>query len=374
MATPRENLFKVFRHETPDWMPICGHCDPYNQPDQEGMDPDLAAALKCVEWDDESTLHLSRYLGLDTMDYTLPPVQVERKRVSVQVLQDGFDQISIWHTPLGDLKEIQRTSEIGTTYLIEHLIKNASDLPLLAEIFEDETISIDRCMVQKITERQKKIGEDGMLMCFGPGTPLGMMYRVYTRVEALSYLWADARQALFDLFLVMEKNYRKVFDLTAETQVDALVGMDDTSTGLISPGMFQKVNIEVTNQRADLAHQAGKLYFHHSCGHIRGFLPSYRQTRMDAVHMFTVPPTGDISLKEGRECLGDQITIIAGIQPLESSINPSPEHMHADVRNFLHGSPADHLILDLVAYPHKTIRQTQAVLDECRKYLPKKLI
>ena len=32
MTTPRENLLKVFRHETPGWIPITGHIDPYNQP------------------------------------------------------------------------------------------------------------------------------------------------------------------------------------------------------------------------------------------------------------------------------------------------------------------------------------------------------
>jgi hypothetical protein len=369
MVTPRENILNVFRHKMPDWIPICGHCDPYNQPAREGMDPDLAAALKCVEWDDESTLQFSRFLGLDIMDYTMPPVQVTRQRVNLQVVRDGPDQISIWHTPHGDLREVQRTSDVGTTYLIEHLIKGAGDLPLLAEIIEDEILSPDNIKVEKIKDRQNKIGEDGVLMCFGPGTPLGMMYRVYTQVDTLAYLWSDARQALFDLFLVMEKNYRQVFELTARTDVDALVGMDDTSTGLVSPAMFHKVNIDVTNERADLAHQAGKLYFHHSCGHIRGLLPLYRQTRMDAVHMFTVPPTGDVTLKEGRELLGDQIAIIAGIQPLESSISSTPDHFRADVCNYLSGSPDDKLILNLVAFPHKTISQTRVILDECRKIL-----
>ena len=44
MTTRRENLMKIFRHETPEWIPVTGHCDPYNQPSREGMDPELAAA------------------------------------------------------------------------------------------------------------------------------------------------------------------------------------------------------------------------------------------------------------------------------------------------------------------------------------------
>jgi hypothetical protein len=50
MVTPRENMLKVFRHDQPDWIPLTGHCDPYNQPNREGMDQALAAALDEVHW------------------------------------------------------------------------------------------------------------------------------------------------------------------------------------------------------------------------------------------------------------------------------------------------------------------------------------
>ena len=69
VTTRRENLLKILRHETPEWLPVTGHCDPYNQPSREGMDPALAAALGEVHWSDTSTVTLSRYLGLDIMDW-----------------------------------------------------------------------------------------------------------------------------------------------------------------------------------------------------------------------------------------------------------------------------------------------------------------
>ncbi len=45
MITRRENLLKVLRHEKPEWLPITGHCDPYNQPNREGMDPVVAQVI-----------------------------------------------------------------------------------------------------------------------------------------------------------------------------------------------------------------------------------------------------------------------------------------------------------------------------------------
>jgi len=164
--------------------------------------------------------------------------------------------------------------------------------------------------------RAELIGEDGMLMCFMPGTPMGMLYRVYAGVETLAYLYADAPDALADLFSVMERRYEEWFRLAVDGVADAFVSMDDTSTTVISPPQFEAFAIPVTDRRAEICHQAGKLYFHHSCGLIRDLLPLYRRTKMDAVHAFTVPPAGDVWVKAGREALGDRITIIADVAPM----------------------------------------------------------
>ena len=89
MTTPRENLLSVFRHERPEWIPVAGHCDPYSQPSREGMPPDLAAALSEVRWTDEATVTLSRYLGLDIMDWYRAPVRITRRNVTVERETDG---------------------------------------------------------------------------------------------------------------------------------------------------------------------------------------------------------------------------------------------------------------------------------------------
>ena len=88
----------------------------------------------------------------------------------------------------------------------------------------------------------------------------------------------------------------------------AFVGMDDTSTTTISPAMFEACNLALTDQRADLCHRAGKLYWD-----------------LDAVR--------------------------AGIRDFFARI-----------------SPATHIVLNLAAYPHKTIEQHRFVVEECRKY------
>ena len=369
MLTPRENMFEVFRCGNAEWIPLVTHVDPYNQPSREGMDPALAEAMGTVQWCDENTVLLSRYLGIEILDYAGAPLRVRRKNVTVEVRKDGNDTTEIWHTPTGALRQVQRRCrEDGTSYLLEHLVKTSADLPALAAIFEDEEWELDASAAASLRKRQALIGDDGLLMCFMAGTPMGMMYRVYSGVQALAYLYYDAPAALQDLFAAMEENYQRQLAISLQAEADAYVGMDDTSTTTISPAMFERCCLDLTDQRADMCHAAGKLYFHHSCGLIRDLLPLYRRTRMDAVHAFTPPPIGDVSIVEGRNALGDRIAICGSVSAMADE-SWNPEAMRQGIRDLFEGiSRQDHVVLGLAAYPHRTIEQTRAVVEECRRH------
>jgi hypothetical protein len=367
--TPRENFLAVLRHQRPQWIPIPTHVDPYNQPSQEGMDPVLREKLKKVEWSDESMVTFSRWLGLDIADFVGQPLSCQRRKVIVDEKVEGPDHITVWHTPAGELREIRReTREDGTSYMVEHLIKGPEDLPALATVFEDEVWEFDEAVARRMAGRRALIGDDGILMLALPGTPLGMMYRIYCTVETLAYLWVDARPELDQLFEIMERNYRRQYELAARLAADALIGMDDTSTTVISPAMFEACNLALTDRRADIAHAAGMYYFHHSCGLIRDLLPLYRQTRMDAIHAFTTPPIGNVTIAEGRRSLGDRITIITSPYVMADT-RWDPVAVRESLRHeFAQAGAGDHFIMGLAAYPHRTMAQTKFVADCCREF------
>ncbi len=377
MSTPRENLLKIFRHERPDWIPVTGHCDPYNQPNREGMDPELAEALGEVSWSDTSTIVFSRWLGLDIADwFGTPAVRSTRRNVSVEYRTEGDVTSAVWHTPHGDLREViqvcRDASGAVSSNWTEHLVKEPKDLPAFAAIFEDEVIETDPAGIEQTRARRRLIGDDGIILGPMDGTPLGMMYRIYSGVAALAYLWADAPDALRDCFRVMEANYLKRLKIAVQSDIDVVVGVDDTSTTAISPAMFEACNLDLTNARADAAHAAGKLYFHHSCGLIKDLLPLYQRTRMDAVHAFTVPPVGNVTVAEGRRALGDRITIFAGL-----GILAGPMDDRTAVRSAIHqmirdAAGGDHFILGLAGYPNRNMEQTKFVADCCRELSPRR--
>ncbi len=372
MTTPRENMLKIFRHETPAWLPVTGHCDPYNQPNREGMDPALAAALGEVHWGDTSTVTFSRYLGLDIMDwFGMPAMRITRRNVVAERTTEGDVITIVWHTPKGDLREViqicREANGAVSSNMTEHLVKGPEDLPAFVAIFEDEVIELDAEGVRRTRERRELIGDGGLILGAMDGTPLGMMFRIYSGVAALAYLWVDAPAALHDCFAVMEANYLQRLKIGVQSDIDVVVGVDDTSTTAISPAMFEACNLDLTDARVDAAHAAGKLYFHHSCGLIRDLLPLYRRTKMDAVHAFTEPPLGNATVAQGRKALGDRITIMAGVNQLAGPMGDRAAVRESIRQMIREGEPWDHFILGLAAYPNRTMEETRFVVECCRE-------
>jgi hypothetical protein len=131
--------------------------------------------------------------------------------------------------------------------------------------------------------------------------------------------------------------------------------------------MFEACNLDLTDTRADAAHAAGKFYFHHSCGLIRDLLPLYQRTKMDAVHAFTTPPLGNVTVADGRQLLGDRITIMVGVNELAGPMDNRKavrENIHRMIRD---AAPGDHFILGIAGYPNRTMEQTKFVVDCCRE-------
>lgn len=368
--TPRENLLKVFRHEQPEWIPVWAHCDPYNQPGRENMDPELARALGTVKWSDGSSAVLSRHLGLDVMDFFGPPCATKRTRVKADRIEQSDGWVTTYKTPLGELREIhKRVREDGTSYCQEHLVKSGADLPLLAGVFEDEEYVLEPGAREFVQQRKAQVGDDGLVRCYMPSTPLGMMVRAYSGVETLAYLWADHRDELHRLFAVMEEKYRQKYRLYASLGYDLLYCTDDTSTTTISPAMFEEFCMGYTDRMADAVHEYGVFYVHHSCGWIHNLLDLYRQTRMDAVDALCLKPIGDInSLAVARARLGPKIAILAPLVQICGSMNDRAAVAESIAQMFRDVAPGDNITFGIGSEPTQNMEAHAFIARECLKH------
>jgi hypothetical protein len=323
MTTPRDNLLKTLRCEDAEWVPVCLGLTPNEHPTRE-IPPALAEVFdpNNVTWGDfdrnSILLHrLGDYLGAeDYMVPVAPPVHLESQTCSSAWQRlDDRQSVAILSTPLGDLRQVTTTPEGAPSLVTERYVKTAEDAVRLTAYFASLDVVPSPGVREGIRACRERVGDRGILFCRSEGTPLGMCYRVYSDLPDLVYLLADEPKVVDDLFTCMEGKYVQLYERMLEEapDIDAFLGMDDTSTNLISPAMFGRFNVELTNRRADLCHRRGKLYLHHSCGLIRDLLPIYRKTRMDGVDAFTAPPLGNVGYAEGRRLLGPSCSLRCGL-------------------------------------------------------------
>jgi hypothetical protein len=274
-----------------------------------------------------------------------------------------------WETPRGELRETRRwNAEQATSFVLEYPVKGVADFRALAARLGDERWEIDPAGVGALRARAELTGEDGILTLSLPGTPLGDLVRVYMGAERLAYECADHPAELGDLLAAMEDNYLRRLRLAVSLPADAVISYDDTSTTTISPRMFEEWEMPYIRRATAIAHAAGRLYIHHSCGHVRDLLALYARTPMDAVDSLNMPPTGNVSIGEAKARLGRGIVMLPTFVQVFGSMKDRDAVRRSVRRMFEEAAPGDNFVPILVADRSKTMADTELILEEARKH------
>ena len=323
MTTPRENLLASLWCRDQQWIPVSPGLTPNEHPTRDipealtdVFDPDN------VTWGDhkrnaELLLRLGDYLGAE--DYFVPvngPADLQSESCAFRHEElDARSGRTTLSTPAGELHRITVRVEGQPPMVTERFVKTVGDARILTEYFRSMKVVLNPKYRRDARDVRDMVGDRGVLFCRTSGTPLGMCYRIYFGLPELIYLLADEPAVMGDLFACMEEKYLSLYDamLEASPEIDAYMGMDDTSTTLISPAMFERYNVALTSARADLCRRRNRLYLHHSCGLIRDLLPVYAKTSMSGVDAFTTPPVGNVGIVEGRSLLGPGYAIRTGL-------------------------------------------------------------
>ena len=366
MISSRENLLRVLRCENPEWIPLCPHLFPNENP-TAGIPEELRPAFLSSSARD--IIKLGEYLGGE--DFLIPvdsPAYLVSDTCSIESRKlEGGKVVTTLTTPEGKLREVAETIEGFPGMVTERYVKTADDARIIAVYFKSLRVVPDAGAVREIRQLKAMVGDKGVLFLRTNGTPLGMCYRVYSDIASLVYMIADAPEIMNDLFALMEEKYFQAYEcfLREAPEIDAYLGMDDTSTTLVSPAMFDSFNVELTNRRADLCHAHGRIYMHHSCGLIRNLLPIYRKTRMDGVDAFTPPPIGDVGYADGRRLLGPGYSMITGLGGGLRSMDADLIRSH--VRERVEDARAAGNVVFLVGGAHLSFAGMKLLFDEARK-------
>lgn len=242
-------------------------------------------------------------------------------------------------TPVGTLSLVHTYVEKANTwFLTEHPVKTKEDFKILAYIAEHMQIIPDRSVEQEADEIGDRALVVPQISPFGKSC-FQSLIEYYVGTEPLVYALMDYPEAVEECLEAMKQPSMKAAEIAADSHMNAFIFWEDSSTTNLNPDMFDKYTAPELTQWASMLHQTDKLLVHHACGHIRDLLSNMCETGIDCIESISPPPTGNIELWDAQKQVGQQVSLVGGIEPTvfsSSSLEQLTEYVETLMNNMDH--------------------------------------
>jgi uroporphyrinogen decarboxylase len=342
----KERFLGAIKLETPDRLPVTTH---HLMPsflekhmnggssnfffDQFGLDPitwEMAFTFDKDNGEFYDPTHIemgfleARRICTDTWRYTIEEIP------NSNYVTQRFSII----TPKKTLSMILQ-SNIHTTWVKEHLIKEKTDIEILAEYMPSP-----KCDVAAINVAADTYGDKGLLRghicCFDgfgqPGT--WQDASCITGIEPLIMSTFDDPGWVHSLLEILQARKRTYIKSLVGAKYDILeLGGGDASTTVISPDIFNEFVAPYDAALIEDAHKAGQRIVYHTCGGMMPILEDIVAMKPDAMETFTPKAIGtDVDLAEAKRRIGDKVCMIGGFDQVNFFKGCTPDQTRAEVR------------------------------------------
>jgi hypothetical protein len=256
-------------------------------------------------------------------------------------------------TPDKTLSMVLQADE-HTTWLSEHVIKEKSDIDILAKY-----MPAPKCDVAEINAAVDEFGDRGLIRghipCFdGFGQPgcwqdAACMYGIENLIMAtfMDPQWVHA-------FLGLLQARKRIFiESLKGAKYDILeLGGGDASTTVISPDIFNEFVAPYDAPLIEAAHRAGQKISYHTCGGMMPILEDIASMKPDAMETFSPEAMGgDTILSEAKRRIGDKVCMIGGFDQFHFFTGCQEKETRHEVRRCFEAagenggfilSPSDH--------------------------------
>lgn len=262
-------------------------------------------------------------------------------------------------------------SDVHTTWLREHVIKEKADIDIIAEY-----MPLPKCDVEAINKITDEYGDRGLVRGHIPvfegfGQPgcwqdMTCMFGVVPSIMAVF----DDPEWVHTFLKVMYERKKYYIESMKGARYDILeLGGGDASTTVISPDIFNEFVAPYDAPLIEAAHQAGQRIVYHTCGGMMPILEDIAAMKPDAMETFSPPSMGgDTNLAEAKRRIGDKVCMIGGFDQFHFFTGCSEESTRKEVRRCFEAaggnggfilSPSDHFF-------EADLKLLQAFADEAK--------
>lgn len=294
--TSQERVKAAISRQTPDRVPVC--------------DSPWGATIR--RWQNEGLPE-----GKSVADYFEYDIQLFTSDLSprfpTRVLSEDEEYI-IETTREGGVRRNHRDYST-TPEVIECPVKVKDDWFPIKERLKPDFKRIDWATLGYQYQRAR---EKGLYVAYAASCGYDLL-QSYVKSEQLLALMADDPEWVQDMVdTISDLILESVRMLVREGfQFDAVWVYNDMgyrNTSLFSPSMYQRIIAPSDKKRNDWIHEQGMQTILHSCGCVKGLIPSLIEAGFDCLQPLEVKAGMD--LKELKSAYGDQIALFGGINVL----------------------------------------------------------
>jgi uroporphyrinogen decarboxylase len=298
-----------------------------------GLDPiNWVMASRCTEEKGEFFDPAHKELGFLEMRR----ICSDNWRIKIEELPDSryITQRFNIHTSGKTLSMVLQSNEY-TTWLKDHLVKEKSDIDIIAKY-----MTYPLCDVDEINKAVLQYGDKGIVrghICTfdGFGQPgcwqdAACLYGIENLIMAT---FNDPEWVHTFLKILQDRKKIYIRSLSGARYDILELGGGDASSTVISPDIFNEFIAPYDAPLIELAHGAGQRIVYHTCGGMMPILEDIAAMQPDAMETFTPAGMGgDTILKDAKKRIGSKVCMIGGFDQFHFFNDCSEEKTRREVR------------------------------------------
>jgi len=285
-----------------------------------------------------------RNMGLG-LKVSVPVWRVEMPHVRVETRNLGDITCTTFHTPVGSVSMRQRIGlqeGAGSSWIIEHPIKNLSDFDVIEFIAEDTRYIPD---YKPFLDAERNLGDDGIVFVWAGRSPIQELQIELMGYKTFAIALHKYPKELERLIRVLEKRADERYRIIAESPAEVVNGTDNINSVIVSPRLYERYIIPFYSRQYRLLHKHDKILEDHMDGKLMALKDLIAKTDLDVIEAFTPPPMGDLSLKEAKALWKGKII---SLNFPESVFLEGPDVVQKHILSLLReASPGDNFILSI---------------------------